>query len=270
MHSATDHSPPQRARLMDSERVPVIASFPPPRAALVRHSPHVRVRQRIYELPSACHRNQWPECLVPDIGVPPMCLTTTPTINDCGGDRCALPHSVLVIWRTSAARPSRARPAAPNQSLFFSGLKPASDLALLRHHANTGEGVKKAGAVGTVIQEKVRGNDERHLGRPRAPHFLVTPGGTAFPGPHGATGPVPVLNQAGNRTGTAFTGGSGGANGQVATSSIRHPTALGRPAAGARGTGQRGRAGAGAVRDTAQPAQTAPATEKKRCQAPLY
>ncbi len=103
MHSATDHSPSQRSRWMDSERVPVIASFPPPRAALVRISPHVRVRQRIYELPSACHRNQWPERMVPDIGVPPMFRNTTPSINDRGGDRCALPHSVLVIWRTSVA-----------------------------------------------------------------------------------------------------------------------------------------------------------------------
>jgi len=61
-------------------------------------------------------------------------------------------------------------------------------------------------------------------GRPSAPDFLVTPGGTAFPVPPGATGPVPVLNQAGHRTGTAFTGGRGGANGQVDTVRMMHPT----------------------------------------------
>lgn len=50
-----------------------------------------------------------------------------------------------------------------------------------------------------------------------APDFIVSPGGTAFPVPQGARGPVPVVNQMGNQTGIAFTGGSGGVNGQVST-----------------------------------------------------
>lgn len=54
-------------------------------------------------------------------------------------------------------------------------------------------------------------------GRPSAPDLLVTPGGTAFPVPQGATGPIPVLNRTGHRTGTAFTGGRGGAKGHVDT-----------------------------------------------------
>ena len=66
---------------------------------------------------------------------------------------------------------------------------------------------------------------EAGTGRPGAPDFLVTPGGTAFPVPQGATGPVPVLNRTGNRTGTAFTGGRGGANGQVDTIRVMQPTA---------------------------------------------
>jgi len=57
-----------------------------------------------------------------------------------------------------------------------------------------------------------------------APDFIVTPGGTAFPVPKGATGPFPVVNQAGKRTGAAFTGGRGGANGQVDTIRIMNPT----------------------------------------------
>ena len=52
------------------------------------------------------------------------------------------------------------------------------------------------------------------------PNFIVTPGGTAFPVPTGATGPTPVVNPAGNQTGSAFTGGSGGQNGQVSTMRI--------------------------------------------------
>src|SRR5213593_1545794 len=63
------------------------------------------------------------------------------------------------------------------------------------------------------------------IGRPSIPHFIVTPGGTAFPVPQGATGPIPVLNEAGNRTGTACRGGSWGATGQVATIRIMNPPA---------------------------------------------
>ncbi len=58
----------------------------------------------------------------------------------------------------------------------------------------------------------------------KAPDFVVSPGGTAFPVPKGATGPTPVINPAGNQTGSAFTGGSGGANGQVSTMRMMNPT----------------------------------------------
>ncbi|HKG15076.1 MAG TPA: RHS repeat-associated core domain-containing protein, partial [Pyrinomonadaceae bacterium] len=57
-----------------------------------------------------------------------------------------------------------------------------------------------------------------------APGYVVSPGGTVFPVPPGATGPVPVINPAGNQTGVAFTGGSGGANGQVDTIRLMDPT----------------------------------------------
>ena len=57
----------------------------------------------------------------------------------------------------------------------------------------------------------------------KAPDFVVSPGGTAFPVPKGATGPTPVVNPAGNQTGAAFTGGAGGANGQVSTMRIMNP-----------------------------------------------
>jgi len=57
-----------------------------------------------------------------------------------------------------------------------------------------------------------------------SPDFVVSPDGTAFPVPKGATGPTPVVNSAGNQTGSAFTGGSGGANGQVSTMRMMDPT----------------------------------------------
>jgi RHS repeat-associated protein len=61
---------------------------------------------------------------------------------------------------------------------------------------------------------------------PRAgPNFIVGPKGTIYPVPRGAQGPSPSVNRAGNQTGVAFTGGSGGANGQVSTMRIMNPTA---------------------------------------------
>ena len=59
---------------------------------------------------------------------------------------------------------------------------------------------------------------------PAAPNFVVSPNGTVYPVPEGAQGPVPVINPAGNQTGVAFTGGSGGANGQVSTMRLMNPT----------------------------------------------
>lgn len=57
-----------------------------------------------------------------------------------------------------------------------------------------------------------------------APDFVVSAKGTAFPVPKGATGPTPVTSPAGKQTGAAFTGGKGGANGQVSTMRMMDPT----------------------------------------------
>jgi len=57
------------------------------------------------------------------------------------------------------------------------------------------------------------------------PDFVVSPGGTAFPVPNGAKGPTTVVNPRGKTTGSAFTGGKGGANGQVDTMRVMNPTA---------------------------------------------
>ena len=59
---------------------------------------------------------------------------------------------------------------------------------------------------------------------PQAPDFVVSPNGTAFPVPKGSIGPSPVINPAGKITGSAFTGGNGGVNGQVDTMRMMNPT----------------------------------------------
>ena len=61
-------------------------------------------------------------------------------------------------------------------------------------------------------------------GTSNTPDFVVSPNGTAFPVPKGAQGPMPVTNPAGKQTGTAYTGGAGGANGQVDTIRIMNTT----------------------------------------------
>ena len=76
-------------------------------------------------------------------------------------------------------------------------------------------------------QRKNERRSERALntkGESSTPDFIVSPGGTVFPVPKGVTGPTPVINPAGNQTGVAFTGGSGGTNGQVSTMRIMSPT----------------------------------------------
>jgi hypothetical protein len=67
-----------------------------------------------------------------------------------------------------------------------------------------------------------------HNQQSQGPTFIVDPGGTVYPVPTGATGPTPVINPAGNQTGVAFTGGSGGANGQVSTMRIMDPVTSGK------------------------------------------
>jgi len=54
----------------------------------------------------------------------------------------------------------------------------------------------------------------------RAPNFIVAPNGTAYPVPQGSVGPNPLTRG----SGVAFTGGNGGANGQVSTMRIMDPT----------------------------------------------
>ena len=62
--------------------------------------------------------------------------------------------------------------------------------------------------AGSIASPKIGGG---------VPDFVVGPKGTAYPVPRGSTGPSPVINPAGKQTGTAFTGGKSGSNGQVNT-----------------------------------------------------
>ena len=78
-------------------------------------------------------------------------------------------------------------------------------------------------ALGAIVNQFLP-NPVSNAAASSAPDFVVSPNGTAYPVPAGAQGPTPVINPAGNQTGVAFTGGSGGANGQVSTIRLMDPT----------------------------------------------
>ncbi len=64
-----------------------------------------------------------------------------------------------------------------------------------------------------------------NVATPGGPTFIVDEAGQAFPVPAGATGPTPVRSPtSGEVAGQAFTGGHGGANGQVTTMRLMDPT----------------------------------------------
>lgn len=84
---------------------------------------------------------------------------------------------------------------------------------------------KGAGLVADAMKGlKTTATVEKVVEKVKSPSFVVDQSGQAFPVPKGASGPTPVINQAGNQTGVAFTGGTGGANGQVSTMRIMNPT----------------------------------------------
>ena len=80
------------------------------------------------------------------------------------------------------------------------------------------------GAAGLAIQGARgldRATDVEKALPTQGPDFVVSPNGTAFPVPTGATGPVPVVNPAGKITGSAFTNGKGGNGLDKRVTSIR-------------------------------------------------
>jgi len=80
------------------------------------------------------------------------------------------------------------------------------------------------GATGTAAVRNSLSGSQAAKSASNAPDFIVSPGGTAFPVAKGATGPSPVINPAGKLTGVAFTGGKGGAHGELSTMRIMDPT----------------------------------------------
>ena len=77
------------------------------------------------------------------------------------------------------------------------GLEGLSSLATIGADALEGGGAL-AGEGGTLAGEGAAAGAE---GAPanEGPNFVVSPNGTVFPVPEGATGPIPVINQGGTR-----------------------------------------------------------------------
>lgn len=88
----------------------------------------------------------------------------------------------------------------------------------------TGQAPERPGGLPTMQGGGVGYMGGNNITPTRTPNYIVTPNGTLYPVPPGAQGPSPVINPAGNTTGTAYTGGQGGANGQVCNIRIMNPT----------------------------------------------
>jgi hypothetical protein len=84
--------------------------------------------------------------------------------------------------------------------------------------------VTDAAAVAVGAAAVVTGTVLMNQNQNSGPDYVVSPDGTAYPVPKGASGPTDVVNPAGNVTGSAFTGGTGGANGQVSSMRLMDPT----------------------------------------------
>jgi hypothetical protein len=75
-----------------------------------------------------------------------------------------------------------------------------------------GAGIRAANKAENVIDIAAASNKTENLTSSggRGVDFVVTEAGEAIPVPKGASGPVPVINEAGETTGFAFKGGEGG------------------------------------------------------------
>lgn len=92
------------------------------------------------------------------------------------------------------------------------------------HGAEALRGADKANDAARATEATISSSDAAVDAGRAAPDFIVSPGGTAYPVPKGAEGPVAVVNPGGRQTGTAFIGGAGGKNGQVSTIRIMDAT----------------------------------------------
>jgi len=96
---------------------------------------------------------------------------------------------------------------------------------IMNSSGNSSNGTKAATTVEkTAVTSEVKAVSTEVKTMTHSPSFIVDVKGTAYPVPKGATGPTPVVNPAGKVTGSAFTGGTGGTNGQVSTMRIMNST----------------------------------------------
>lgn len=175
-----------------------------------------RAREVIRELEEVFHGfGSWvaeqttrPECLgLPELT--PGCLPRLEFLDELLGNS---PEAARLRDVVAQAYEVRARQRGARNAVILSVV----DLLLAHGLAQ--------GVLGKALTQEVRTAKGATPSPRPAPDFVVTPRGTAYPVPPGSKGPTPVTNPAGKTTGTAFTGGRGGANSQVDTIRLMNPT----------------------------------------------
>jgi len=160
--------------------------------------------------------------------------TTRDPDGHCLEDACVIEGGIVV---TAMAVSYLSSP--PGQQMLrnaVSGITSrGSSISGFFHPSNSGQNAPPPPTVPTNVSQGTPGTTATNVatGTPAStsqqgavntgpmPLIVVSPGGDAIPVPNGASGPVPVVNDAGKTTGFGYTGGSGGNGLDSKTTGVR-------------------------------------------------
>src|SRR5271165_3020379 len=149
--------------------------------------------------------------------------TTRDPDGHCLEDACVIEGGIVVTAMAVAYLSSR-----PGQQMLHNAASSitslGSSISSFFHPNNSGQVAPPPPTTPTNVSQGTPGTTATNVatGTPAStsqqgavstgpmPLIVVSPGGDAIPVPNGASGPVPVVNNAGNTTGFGYTGGSGG------------------------------------------------------------
>jgi RHS repeat-associated protein len=149
--------------------------------------------------------------------------TTRDPDGHCGEDACVIEGSAALLYIGGAALVAGTAavlntPAGQRSVSTFTSAASQSisdtvhAIGNFFHPDNSGKATSPPGTTTTNVATGTPASTSQQGAVDTSPKSLivVSPGGDAIPVPNGASGPVPVVNNAGNTTGFGYTGGSGG------------------------------------------------------------
>jgi RHS repeat-associated protein len=149
--------------------------------------------------------------------------TTRDPDGHCGEDACVIEGSAALLYIGGAALVAGTAavlntPAGQRSVSTFTSAASQSisdtvhAIGNFFHPDNIGKAASPPATTTTNVATGTPASTSQQGAVDTSPKSLivVSPGGDAIPVPNGASGPVPVVNNAGNTTGFGYTGGSGG------------------------------------------------------------